>query len=257
MVVFGGGSSDTSVVRVLRSLVSESNADISGVFLEDQTLFRAAELPFITELSRLTTARRPLAARELERQLRVQAKRAERELRILAESLGVPWSFRTHRGPLSTAIAEASGGFDLLLLGAARQALVGEFTLTARAGRQARPELDRPIGALIEQADTGRRALEAAIDLARSTGRPLLLFLSDSAQADDDLRARLQVLGPKRAVIHTVPDSERGALLAAIRRTSPAMLVAFAGGRGLQEHQIAMLRRELRCPVVVVRGESD
>lgn len=255
-VVFGGGSSDAGLVRVLRSLVSESGADISGIFLEDQTLFRAAELPFITEVSRLTTVRRPLVVRELERQLRVQARRAERELRSVAESLGVPWSFRTHRGPLRTAIAQASR-FDLLLLGAVRHALTGELSLVGWAGHQARSEWERPIGGLIDEADTGRQVVEAALDLARSTGRPLILFRSsDSRPADDDLRARIQALGPKRAAIHTVRDSTPGALLAAVRRASPAVLVVFAEAEGLKEDQIAMLRRELRCPVVLVRADQ-
>lgn len=253
VVVFGGGGSDTSLVDVLRSLVSESGADIAGVFLEDQSLFRVAELPFITEVSRLTTARRRLAPGDLERQLKVQARHAERELRTLAESLGLPWSFRTYRGPLSRAIAEASR-FDLLLLGAAGHALGGEWPLTARTS--ARSEWNRPIAALLEQADTDRHTLEASIEVAKSTGRPLIVFATGSVETHRDIRDRLQALGPRSAAVHLVPEAERGALLSRIRRASPAMLLASAGEEGLQERQIATLRRELRCPVIVVRGES-
>ena len=60
VVVFGGGSSDSGVATVLASLVDESGADITGVFLEDRSLLRLAELPFTTELCRITTVRRPL-----------------------------------------------------------------------------------------------------------------------------------------------------------------------------------------------------
>lgn len=257
VVVFGGGSADTTLVRVLASLVTKSGADISGVFLEDQTLFRLAELPFITEVSRLTTVRRPLAARDLERQLKVQARRAERELRRFAESLGLPWSFRTHRGPLSSAIAGASR-VDLLLLGAARRTFGGEPSAISRFGRGARSETLRPIGVLLEREDTGHRAIDAAVELAKSTGRPLALFdLGDSVRVSGDLSARLQSLGPKRVAIHRLQRSELEALAAAIRRASPAMLVAAAGEEGFEGRPIALLRHEIWCPVVVVRGQSD
>ncbi|MFZ1863315.1 MAG: hypothetical protein WAU39_03745 [Polyangiales bacterium] len=257
VVVFGGGSADAALVRVLGSLVTKSGADISGVFLEDQTLFRLAQLPFITEVSRLTTIRRPLAAQDLERQLKVQARRAERELRRFAESLGLPWSFRTHRGPLSSAIDEASR-IDLLLLGAARRALGGEPSATSRFGRGAEAEPLRPIGVLLERKDTGHRAIEAAIELARSTGRPLVLFDSrDSAHFGGDLTARLQSLGPKRVAIRRLQGSDPHALAVAIRRASPAMLVAAAGEEGFEERRISLLRREIWCPVVVVRGQPD
>ena len=57
VVVFCGGGLDTGIAGVLASLVSERGADITGVFLEDHNLFRLAELPFTTELSRITTTR--------------------------------------------------------------------------------------------------------------------------------------------------------------------------------------------------------
>lgn len=257
VVVFGGGGADISLVGVLRSLASESVTDIAGVFLEDQSLFRVAGLPFVTEVSRLTTARRPLAARDVERQLKVQARRAERELRTLAESLGLPWSFRTHRGPLSSAIAEASR-FDLLLLGAVRRAAFGgESEWAAPAGRYAREDRERPIAALVEQGESSRSALEASIELAKTTGRPLTVFVTGTAADQREMQARLQALGSERAAVHLASEADRGALLATIRRASPAMLVASAGTQGLEEPQIAMLRRELRCPVIVVRDGPD
>jgi nucleotide-binding universal stress UspA family protein len=257
VVVFGGGSSDTALLRVLGSLVSKPGTNIAGVFLEDQTLFRLAELPFITELSRFSTTRRRLVVHDLERELKVQARRAERELQRLAESLGHPWSFRTHRGPLRTAIAEAHE-VDLLLLGATRQALVGELSSIARSERHSGIDAPQPIGVLLEEAETGRRALEHAIELATKTGRPLIVFLSEeSARAHRDLGARLRPLGPGHVAIHRVRDAGLEALAAAVRRASPAVLIAAAGEEGFEERRIGMLRLALRCPVVVVRERSD
>ena len=254
VVVFGGGSSDTGVAGVLASLVSESGSDITGVFLEDRSLFRLAELPFTTELCRVTTMRHPLTTGELERQMKVQALRAEQAVRTVAERAGSPWSFRTHRGRLSTALVEARD-MDLLLLGTARQVLAsaGELRATARTVQAGKVESLRPIAVLFDHADTAR-TLEAGIGLAERTGRGLIVFLSDEAtEARRDLTRQLQSLGPKRAAIRTVPSTEPGALLAAVRRAAPAALLVGAGETGFEERKIVALRRELRCPMVVVR----
>ncbi|KPK16015.1 MAG: hypothetical protein AMJ62_07475 [Myxococcales bacterium SG8_38] len=257
-VIFAGGSSDTGLVRVLGSLLPKTGADITGVFIEDQTLFRLASLPFISEVSRITSKRRPLAVRDLERQLKVQARRAERELQRLAESLGLPWSFRTHRGPLSSALAEAQN-VDLLLLGAARRALASAAELheTSRMLQAAEAAWLRPVAVLLDQADSGSRALEAGIELAEASSRPLLVFLADpSPRAWNEVRRRLQSFGPKRAAIHRVREAEREVLAAAIRRASPTVLIVAAGEGGFEELRLTSLRQELRCPVVVVRTEA-
>ncbi|HSN84748.1 MAG TPA: hypothetical protein VLS88_19360 [Polyangiales bacterium] len=258
VVVFTGGRSDKGLVRVLQSLVPRTGADIRGVFIEDETIFRLAGLPFISEVSRITNMRRPLAMRDVERQLKIQARRAEQELGRLAESLGLPWSFRTHRGPLESALGEARN-VDLLLLGAARHALASaaELDATSRMLRVAEAERLRPVAVLLDQPDSGSRALEAGIELAETTSRSLLVFLADpSPRAWNEVRRRLQSFGPQRAAIHRIHGREREGLATAIRRASPAVLIAAAGEGGFEEPRLTSLRRELRCPVVVVRTEA-
>lgn len=256
LVVFGGGSADTSMAGVLSSLVSESGAEIAGVFLEDHSLFRLAELPFTTELCRMTTTRRPLTTAALERQMKVQALHAEQTVRSVAERVGSPWSFRKHRGRLSTALAEARD-VDLLLIGAARAALVsaGELRATARTVRAGEVESLRPVAVLVDHSDNASRALDAGIELAERTGRGLIVFLSDEATEPHlDLSRRLQLFGPKRAAIRTVPAPGTGTLLAAVRRAAPAVLIVGASETGFEESRIGALQRELRCPMVVVRS---
>ena len=245
VVVFGGGS-DASVAQVLASLVPERDADITGVFLEDHTLFRLAELPFTSEVCRITTVRRPLTARELKRQMKVQALRAEQALRLVAERAGSPWSFRTHRGRLSTALAEARD-VDVLLLGTSRWAL-------ASAGEG---ELLRPIAVLFDHTDTGVPALNAGIELAERTGRRLIVFSSDAPiEVQSDLARQLRSLGPKRAAVRVIQSAEPGALLMAVRRTAPAVLIVGAAEAGFEEPRIGSLQRALRCPIAVVRAAS-
>jgi hypothetical protein len=255
IVAVFGGSGDESVAGLLGSLVSGRQADVAGVFLEDSTLFRLAELPFVTEVCRITTVRRPLTTRELERQMKVLALRAEQAVRMIAERAGSRWTFRKHRGRLTTALAETAE-VDLLLIGTTRWALAssGEVQATARTLRAAEAEAKQPVVVLFDESAASGRAVDAGVELADRTGRSLIVFVpAKMAEAPPDLGPRLAPLGPKRATIRSVTSSEPSTLLSAIRRAAPAVLVVGADEAGFEESRIGALRAAFRCPMMVVR----
>ncbi len=252
VVVFGGGTADARIAGVLASLVSRREDELAGVFLEDRGLFRLAELPFALELSRVTTTSRPLMTRELERQMKVQALRAERALRDVAERAGSAWSFQRHRGRLASALASLRDA-DLLLLGALRGALASssERGATASLFRSREAERTRPVAVLCDPIESSDRALGAGIRLAEKTGRGLIVFLPVDASASfHEIQRTLQSAQLPRAAIRAV---ERAALLGSVRRAAPAILVVGAGETGFEEPRIGVLQKELRCPIVVVR----
>lgn len=256
VVVFGGGSSDTGVAGVLASLASEGAADIAAVFLEDPNLFRLAELPFATELCRITATQRPLTVGGLEGQMKVQALQAEQAVRRVAERAGSSWSFRIHRGRVGAAIAGARD-VDVLLLGTGRRSLVpsGALGAVARVVRSDEVEPLRPAAVLLDRADTAASSLDAGVRFAVATGRGLIVFLSDEvAEAYPNLTRRLEPLGPKGWVIQHLSTADRGASFVDLRRAAPAVLVVSAGDADLDESRIGTLQRQLSCPIVVVRA---
>ena len=259
VVVFGGGSPDASVAGVLASLASEGAAEIAALFLEDHTLFRLAELPFAMELCRITTMQRPLTTGELERQMKVQALRAEQAVRRIAERAGSSWSFRTHRGRLGAALLGARD-VDLLLLGTQRPSLAssGESRAITRALRSDEVEALRPVAVLLDQAASGARSLQAGIRFAEATGRRLIVFLSDeAAEVPSGLARRLEALGPRRSAIQRVAGPDREAWFAGVRRAAPAVLIVSARDAGFDESTIDALQRHLSCPVLVVAAAAD
>ncbi len=255
IVVVFGGSSDTSVAGVLASLASEGAADIAAVFLEDHVLFRLAELPFTTELCRITTMKHPLTVGGLERQMKVQALRAEQAVRRIAERAGSSWSFRTHRGRLGAALVGARD-VDFLLLGTQRRSLApsGELRAMTRALRSDEVEPRRPVAVLLDHASSGTQSVDAGIRLAEAMGRGLIAFLSDEvAEAQPDLGRRLEALGPRHFAIQRISGPDRQIWFVGMRRATPAVLIVGAGDAGFEELSIDALQRQLSCPVVVVR----
>lgn len=249
VVVFGGGG-DASLAGVLASLVSGGQTELAGIFLEDHSLFRIAELPFALEVSRLTTSRRPITTVELEREMRVVATRAESLLRNVAERAGMRWSFRKLRGRLGAAL-EGIRDVDFVLVGAGRaMASASELGATARTLGAAEREGRRPIAVAFDASPTGNRALEAGIQLAKTTGRRLVVFRPASV-ALPELQSGLESLAAGRVVLETLIDEDPSALLRAVRRAAPIVLLVGADEAGFDEAALDRLRHELRCPMLV------
>jgi nucleotide-binding universal stress UspA family protein len=134
-----------AALRAAVLLASALEAEVHGVFVEDERLLRAAALPCSRQLWPVTgsaAAFDPLALASL---LRWQARQAERLLALVASARGVTWSFRVLRGPVAEAVMEAARSADLLVLGrtsapAVRRTGPGR-TAVEVAERAARPVL--------------------------------------------------------------------------------------------------------------------
>jgi hypothetical protein len=258
-VVFGG-EADEGLAGILSSLVSGRDADVAGVFVEDRRLFRMAELPFAAEVCRVSAVRRPITTSELERQMKLLALRAEAVVRRVAEGAGTAWSFRRHRGRLSTALEE-TGDVDFVVVGTARRGLgpSGELHAMARTVRAADAEARRPIAVVFEPSAAGWRAVDAGVELAARTGRFLWVFLGASAdEVAPDIRALLEALGPRGAAIRVVRDAEPSSLLLAVDRAWPAFIVLGIDGEDAdsERERLESFQRRARCPLVVVRAIS-
>lgn len=254
-VVFGG-QADEGLSGILSSLVSGRQADVAGVFVEDRSLFRMAELPFAAEVCRVSAVRRPVTTRELERQMKLLALRAEAVVRRVAEGAGTPWSFRRHRGRLSTALAE-TGEADLVVVGAARHGLVASNELRAidHTLRAADTKRRRPVAVLFQPSVAGWRAVDAGVDLATRTGRPLVAFTAASAEdVVSEIGARLRALGLERATVQAVPGTDPASLHSAVRRALPAFVVLGVDESDPAQAELEGLQRRLRCPLIIVRS---
>ncbi len=255
-VVLGGGETDAQVLTMLNSVLDVLASEVSGLFLEDADLFRIAQLPRAQEISRLTSRARPLRISEIQRQVRVQAIRAERAVQLSAERVGLKWSFQTTRGRLSAAL-HARQDVELLLLSAARRmfgAAAEAQGLSRRLGL-ARQERERPIVAVFDGSEPAERALRTSVRLANSTHRQLLILLpADTEEALRECRARATVLlGERPAGFLTMPSAEIGVLAKAMRSRGAALCVIAADEALLEEATLERLRQYSSCPVLIVR----
>jgi nucleotide-binding universal stress UspA family protein len=243
--------SDRATLETLSLLTVESAAEIHGLFVEDIELLSLAGLPLAREVCRLTRVQRDVRAPELERQFRIQARAAERALTTLARQHGLHCSFRTVRGEPATLLREMLEAMDLMLLGAARQALslADSRQFAGRSG-----DLSRPVVVVFDGSEAAQRALGVGIQLARAGAHSLtVLLVADGPAALDALRAQaMDRLDRQPAAFREAVTPDMGELIRLVQSSRARSLVIGRNEDLLSPDNIERLRNLPACPVVLV-----
>jgi len=244
LVALGAASPNRPAVETGVGLAAAVGAALDALFVEDASLVRLGALPFASETSALTGARRTLGAGEMERALRVEAARLERLLALAAARQQVPWSFAVTRGEL-LAVA-MSHEADLIVLGAQ--------TRSTPPGRE--PEPSGPMTAVFDASPEALRALAATTQLARALARSMLILVPAVEHAPQraarqqarDWLASGQVAGAVVAM-----DIGEQALVGAVRARRSGLLALPASVLDVWPVELAALVAGIACPLVIVR----
>lgn len=248
LVVSDATAYGLAAVERAADLALRIDAELSGLFMENVTLLRLALLPFVQETG-LTSGRRwPLETQALEAAFRRDARRVERMLAEIAGRRGIAWSFSVRRGrPVHDALALAAG---------VEAVLFGREPLTADVA----PRRARGGGAwlmLLAGADAGHRAaLERALAVATGVCRELLVLVSGAAADLDRLRPADLPPGAPAVTLRAVA-AEAGAVLEAVRRGAPELLILEGAMPGLTpEDTLERVLAQAPCPVLVMGERS-
>lgn len=242
LVALDSSAGSRAALRRAAELARRIDAELTGLFVQDENLLQLAALPFARELSASGGAGRALSSDAMERELSCQALLLEAELEAVAVALELRWSFQTRRGQVAREILTAFAGHDLLAIG--------------RAGMQ--PGCRR-LGS------TARRLLSDA-------GFPVMLIGSVPAPAENVLAvfdcSPAAELVVRRALELAHPDQPLQVLVWAARRAELASLQArlaeLAGARALEIHELVggngrdMTESVMQiAPTLLVIGQSD
>jgi len=167
-----------AALRAAAYLADSLEANLHGLFVEDVTLLRVAELPVAREIQFPCATRSHLSPRRMRRQLRAQAEQARRAMAAACSESGIEWTFEVVRGDVSVRVLEEAENADLLCVGRASRPLtrrsgVGS-TAVAAAGAASRSvllvsrdtEIASPVVVLYDGSEEGKHLLLIASRLA-------------------------------------------------------------------------------------------
>jgi nucleotide-binding universal stress UspA family protein len=159
-------------------LAARFDAELLGLFVEDLNLLRLAGLPFTEEMGLFSAQRRRLSTGTLQRQIRIQARRAKENFTVVVERTEVSGEFHVVRGSVSQEILEASAEADIVLF--------GKTGLT-------RPQEER-LGSTAQKLVSEAPGMMMILQNGARLGAPVVLVYDGSPLAKKALQAALALL---------------------------------------------------------------
>ena len=243
-------SSVLPAIEAAAGLALGLNAELAGLFIEDERLLRFAGLPFAREFGFASARARDLAPAAVEHALRAQAEQLRRLLAATSERLSLAWTLEVVRGEVPRSALARAGASDLLVLGRSAYVWPG-------ASRRINPALRfpalaaHPVAVVFDGSATALRALSIGSSLAEVAGSALTVLIPVSGtQTFNDLRQQAaQQLGERqRASYLYLSDSKPASIIRSARSRHFGALLWPACIEDLSPAQLA----ELPCPVAFI-----
>jgi len=245
------------------------HAELLGFFVEDINLIRMAELPFCQEIHIHTARSEPLDTLKLERLLRLQAKEAYDLFRKTALRFGLPYTFRTLRGPVPSEVLTAALESDLLALGrsgrtpvcrkglgsTAKKAVENATTNILLAHSGVKP--DGPILVVFDGSRGSIRALETACSIASAKNTLHIFLIANTESASLRLKEKtLSIIGDwkEKVELHVLPWTDSTMLAQCIHMTDPGLIVLSDSNEAVNPETVYKLIDSTNYPVLLVKG---
>ena len=250
-------------------LARRFQAQLEGLYVEDENLLRAAELPFLQEIGLLTASSRQVAGEAMQRQIRGQSRTVRRLFSGTSQRAHVHTEFHIVRGQVLPQVLSAAAGADMLVLGRiggsmARRGKLGStvrgilpepfgMALIVQAG--ARPH--RPLAVLYDGSPQAERALAASnmLNGQETPGQLLLVLLAPNQDGAAEMRRHIlasyegSVLPLRFSWLPAANPLQLAAILLA-ERTGTLVLPAHVAG--LPAKTVVSFLEQLELPILLV-----
>jgi nucleotide-binding universal stress UspA family protein len=264
VVALDASRSSLAALEAAADLAVALQAELSGLFVEDENLVRLAGLPLAREFDPISARPRSMSTSELRRHIAAQARRAQQALSERAERHKVTWSFRTVRGHVTRELRAAASAADLLVLGSrgrspgcavgsTARALLHELPILLLLAPAAGPRRGA-VDVIFDGTEVGERALVLASDLALLRDLPLrVLLVPDGApeRLRDHAEAALGEHGRLAAYEELDPQRLQNTP-ARLRARGCGLLVASRAALLALGDEAAPWVSDLHCPLLVV-----
>lgn len=270
LVAIDASEHSQAALHAAVDLARRVHGEVLGIFVEDENLLRMGDISFTREIRLLSTRVAACSTKDIRRQLRVQAQRAEELVTSAADRAGVPSSFRVVRGQVTSQLLAAAREIDMIALGrvghsGSAQRAVGSTT-KAVLRRASLPvmvleegvRLKPPVLVLSDGSPSAEKALALAGEITRTAEYMPLSIVVVGETANDAERLRenaRQAVKP-----YNVPVS-----LESVNKPSPHQLLHLIESQNcgivlspvslLEEYpeELHQVIAAVNCPIVFMR----
>jgi nucleotide-binding universal stress UspA family protein len=269
LIALDASTHSLAALHAAAEMAANMQAELIGLFVEDENLLHLAGLPFAQEVRSPSAESEPMSSDKMQKELKLQASQARRALKSAAERVNARWSFRVVRGQVTASVLAAALDADLLAIGRVSRPLSSRSRLgsTARAVSietkrsvllmPPSSDLDYPVLVTYDGSEGAKQALRAAARLARSGGDKLnVLLLADSLEAIEPLQNEVTEWLDERGLaagFHWLPQATVAGLVEMVQSAESCVLVLGGENPLVEAAAIQDLLDATDCPVMLVR----
>jgi hypothetical protein len=237
-----------TVISLAESLSRALDAEVLGVYVEDEEIFIAASLPFTSTISPETGEVRRLLPEDLERAFRASAEQLRRSLFGAGPGARAGWSLEVVRGAGETAVLARAGKSDVVVLRRRRHGALAEILRTAScsiavASAVGRQHPDRRHVVILYNGSALHLRVAARL-AATIGGRLTVLIVHEDSDQRSVLRRRARAWLNRNAVAGDLDAIETAAVRDRLRHLGGGVLVAGLPVAGENGSPDALLREE-------------
>lgn len=269
LVALDSSGRDQEALQTAARLATLLKAELLGLYIQDPGLMKFAELPIASEVISYSASARNIDRVRFERDLQTHVKRMGSELARLALQQKLRWSFEVVNGVVDAAVTHAVEKADLLIVHRKSGGILvahdqlGSTTsviVTKAQGPvlivEEHATLEGPFYVLIEEHESGMRALAAALRLLHSNHHKLVVLIT--------AESRKQYQQLSKTFANWLRAQEEAADFNWLRKVEVTILshIVWLGGGGvlvlsadapfLRRTALAALIKQLKLPVVLV-----
>jgi K+-sensing histidine kinase KdpD len=269
LVAFDNSRRSGITLETAAELAADLQAELHGLFVEDENLLRLADMPFACEIGSTSASARPLNREVIERTFRAKAEEAKQALMENAQRAQVQWAFQVCRGQLFQMTFAAADEADVTIVDPESTLLDRLPYATRRLDRKPasasslssrnKSEPTSKLVVIMDGSSCAMRALHIALQLCRNLSFDLIVFLAPSA---DKGMEELRELA--RAEIDEQPSSKSfkiefvssiDVLTEKLKVGKQRIRLALLNRMNLfaDEPPLQLLIHHLQCPLALVR----
>jgi nucleotide-binding universal stress UspA family protein len=269
LVAFDNSRRNGFTVETAAELAADLQAELYGLFVEDENLLRLAGMPFAREIGGTSASARPLNREVIERTFRARAEEAKRALIESAQRAQVRWDFQVCRGQLLQMTCAAADEADVTIV-EPQSILLNGLRFANRLSTRNPPsesglispgkdELTNHVAVILDGSSCAFRALHVALQLTRSLASDLIVFLvpmpgisMDELHDLTNLRLHEQPR-QKTSNIEVISWVESTTLKLNIRKNRFRLALLSRTNLIAGEPLLQLLVHDLHCPLAFVR----
>ena len=214
LIVFDASGHTAVSMRIATELAVKMQTGIRALYVEDNDLLNAVELPFTREVSLQTAAKSNIDSASMMQKFRVDAENIKKQIEEMALTHRISLSFSSMRGQKVQVIKNRTEEVNMVLIPAA---------CSSRSGKQQTYQRDEIILVYEDNSPASEKSLNIALSQAVKQNYQLIIFVNNE-QSKQHVEKKLRQKGV-HAMCQVNDYSSLDEVVLLVYKHTPALLV--------------------------------